>query len=59
MPQHIHASRVCRDCNGHATATITTGLRHCDGTRATLTVNCPTCKGTGTTGASRKQGVTV
>ncbi|GGZ53989.1 MULTISPECIES: hypothetical protein [Streptomyces rochei group] len=49
MPQHAPNTRVCRDCDGFATAAITTGPRHTDGTRATLRVTCPTCKGTGTT----------
>ncbi|MEU4032573.1 hypothetical protein [Streptomyces collinus] len=48
MPQHTCA-RICRDCDGHATAHITTGARHRDGTRATLRVTCPACKGTGHT----------
>ncbi|WP_439948572.1 hypothetical protein [Streptomyces sp. BBFR109] len=46
MPQHTPAPRICRDCDGQATATITTGA-HSDGTRATLRVTCPACKGTG------------
>jgi DnaJ-class molecular chaperone len=46
MPQH---ARICRDCDGFATVTITTGTRNDDGTRATLRVTCPTCKGTGHT----------
>ncbi|MCZ0206604.1 hypothetical protein OZK63_14405 [Streptomyces sp. UMAF16] len=49
MPQHGHASRVCSDCDGQATATITTGTRNADGTRATLSIDCPTCNGTGHT----------
>ncbi|CAM5499216.1 hypothetical protein SROCM77S_04123 [Streptomyces rochei] len=49
MPQHAQNTRVCRDCDGFATAAITTGTRHPDGTRATLRVTCPTCQGTGTT----------
>jgi hypothetical protein len=49
MPQHAPSPRVCRDCDGFATVAITTGTRHPDGTRATLTVACPTCKGTGHT----------
>ena len=49
MPQHARNTRVCRDCDGFATASITTGTRHADGTRATLRVICPTCKGTGHT----------
>ncbi|MFF3362845.1 hypothetical protein [Streptomyces misionensis] len=47
MPQHAQNTPVCRDCDGFATAAITTGTRHTDGTRATLTVTCPACKGTG------------
>ncbi|GAA5048398.1 hypothetical protein [Streptomyces similanensis] len=47
MPQHTPSPRVCRDCDGHASAMVTTGTRHPDGTRATLRVLCPACKGTG------------
>ncbi|MFF9274377.1 hypothetical protein [Streptomyces griseosporeus] len=47
MPQHAPSPRVCRDCDGFATVAITTGTRRPDGTRATLTIACPTCKGTG------------
>ncbi|MFF3204849.1 hypothetical protein [Streptomyces sp. NPDC002962] len=47
MPQHARNTPVCRDCDGFAIAAITTGTRHTDGTRATLRVTCPTCKGTG------------
>ncbi|MER6525441.1 hypothetical protein [Streptomyces sp. NPDC001508] len=49
MPQHARNPRVCLDCNGFASAMVTTGTRHHDGTRATLRVTCPTCKGTGHT----------
>ncbi|MEU8730816.1 hypothetical protein AB0C68_15770 [Streptomyces tendae] len=49
MPQHAQNTRVCRECDGFATAAITTGTRHQDGSRATLRVTCPSCKGTGTT----------
>ena len=47
MPQHAQNTPICRDCHGFATAAITTGTRHDDGTRATLTVHCQVCKGTG------------
>ncbi|MFD5359193.1 hypothetical protein ACFWJ2_07335 [Streptomyces tendae] len=47
MPQHAQNTRVCRDCDGFATAAITTGTRHRDGTRATLRITCTACKGTG------------
>jgi RNase P subunit RPR2 len=43
MPQHVPNTRVCRDCDGFATAAITTGARHRDGTRVT----CRACEGTG------------
>ncbi|MGA5839476.1 hypothetical protein [Streptomyces pseudogriseolus] len=49
MPQHAQTTRVCRDCDGFVTAAITTGTRHRDGTRVTLRVTCPICKGTGRT----------
>jgi DnaJ-class molecular chaperone len=47
MPQHASNTPVCRDCAGFATVVITTGTHHHDGTRATLRVTCPACKGTG------------
>lgn len=47
MPQTAQAPRVCRDCDGFATATITTGLKTADGTRDTIPVHCPTCRGLG------------
>ncbi|MGW3066233.1 hypothetical protein ACWDA8_22680 [Streptomyces sp. NPDC001130] len=59
MPQRAQNTPVCRDCDGFATAAITTGTRNTDGTRATLTVTCQACKGTGISRASRKQEVTV
>ncbi|WP_320777920.1 hypothetical protein [Streptomyces sp. CRN 30] len=49
MPQPAPNTRVCRECDGFATATITTGTRRPDGTRATLQIVCPACKGTGRT----------
>ncbi|WBO64924.1 hypothetical protein [Streptomyces camelliae] len=49
MPQHGLNTPVCRDCDGFATVAITTGTRNTDGTRATLTVTCRACKGTGHT----------
>ena len=59
MPQHTPTRRICRDCDGFATAAITTGTRHPDGTRATLRVTCSSCKGTGTPRRVRAQEVTV
>ncbi|MGW4923708.1 hypothetical protein [Streptomyces parvulus] len=47
MPQHAPTARICHDCDGFPTVAIATGTRHADGTRATLRIACPTCKGTG------------
>ncbi|KMS69709.1 hypothetical protein ACM01_33970 [Streptomyces viridochromogenes] len=47
MPQRASNTPVCRDCDGFATVSITTGTRHDDGTRFTLTVTCRACNGTG------------
>jgi DnaJ-class molecular chaperone len=47
MPQHTPRPRLCRACDGFATAAITTGTRHHDGSRVTVPVICPSCKGTG------------
>ncbi|MEU4985119.1 hypothetical protein [Streptomyces sp. NPDC021969] len=49
MPQPAQNTRVCRDCDGFATVAITTGTRHADGSRATLQITCPACKGAGRT----------
>ncbi|MFJ2568306.1 hypothetical protein ACIO02_36220 [Streptomyces sp. NPDC087568] len=49
MPQRARNTRVCRDCDGFASVAITTGTRNLDGSRATLRVTCPACKGTGHT----------
>ncbi|WP_037638859.1 hypothetical protein [Streptomyces flavochromogenes] len=49
MSQTTLTARVCRDCDGFATATITTGFADVDGTRGTVRVNCPTCRGLGHT----------
>ncbi|MFJ4421441.1 hypothetical protein [Streptomyces bobili] len=47
MPQHASRRPICRHCDGFATVAITAGTRHTDGTRATLRIPCPACKGTG------------
>ncbi|MEU8529221.1 hypothetical protein AB0C77_27080 [Streptomyces sp. NPDC048629] len=49
MPQTTPPWRVCRDCDGFATVTISTGLRSSDGTRDTVPINCRTCRGLGHT----------
>ncbi|MGW4445048.1 hypothetical protein [Streptomyces sp. NPDC004682] len=47
MPQHASTPRVCRNCDGHASAMVTTGTRNLDGTRVLIRINCPACQGTG------------
>ncbi|WP_406353650.1 hypothetical protein [Streptomyces sp. NBC_00658] len=47
MPQHAQNTPVCPDCDGFASAAIATGARHRDGSRVTLRITCPACKGTG------------
>ncbi|MFF8357265.1 hypothetical protein ACF063_27875 [Streptomyces chartreusis] len=59
MPQRAQKTPVCRDCDGFAAAAITTGTRHRDGTRSTLTVTCPACQGTGHAHPVRKQEVSI
>jgi DnaJ-class molecular chaperone len=47
MPQRTPNLQVCRACDGFPVVAITTGTRLPDGTRATIPVACPACKGTG------------
>ncbi|MEU6222301.1 hypothetical protein [Streptomyces sp. NPDC047042] len=47
MPQRSSNLPVCRDCDGFATVAITTGTRHRGGSRVTVPVACPACRGTG------------
>ncbi|MCF3118429.1 hypothetical protein IPZ68_01715 [Streptomyces arenae] len=49
MAQHAPAARICRDCDGFATAAITTGTRNRDGSRTTVRATCRACNGTGHT----------
>lgn len=49
MPETSPTARICHHCDGFATVAIDTGTRTHDGTRITLTVDCPVCHGTGTT----------
>ncbi|MGW2743249.1 hypothetical protein [Streptomyces sp. NPDC001450] len=49
MPQSNPNMPICRDCDGFASVAIDAGSRHTDGTRVTLRVDCPTCKGIGHT----------
>ncbi|MET9587679.1 hypothetical protein ABZY10_32225 [Streptomyces sp. NPDC006539] len=50
MTQHSPApTRICPDCDGFPAVAIDTGTLLEDGTRATLLVTCPRCRGTGST----------
>ncbi|TJZ41480.1 hypothetical protein FCH28_37020 [Streptomyces piniterrae] len=49
MPESTPRARICRDCDGFDTVAITTGTRHHNGTRQTITVTCRACNGTGHT----------
>ncbi|MET8402667.1 hypothetical protein [Streptomyces sp900116325] len=50
MTQHSPApTRICPDCDGFPAVAIDTGTLLEDGTRATLTVTCHGCRGTGST----------
>jgi len=40
--------RICPNCDGHASAAITTGGRDQHGHLRTITAHCPACNGTGT-----------
>ncbi|WP_406341448.1 hypothetical protein [Streptomyces sp. NBC_00648] len=49
MPQHHPApARICPNCDGFASAAITTGGRDHTGLLHTITAHCPACRGTGT-----------
>ncbi|WP_329441929.1 hypothetical protein [Streptomyces canus] len=47
MPVRLTNRPICHHCDGFPVVSITTGTRNADGTRTTLTVTCPACKGTG------------
>ncbi|MFE1230788.1 hypothetical protein [Streptomyces sp. NPDC058745] len=49
MPESTQSRRMCRDCDGFATVTITTGLPAVDGIRNTIRAHCPACRGLGYT----------
>ena len=45
--------RICPNCDGFATAAITTGSRDQHGNLPTLTIACQACNGLGTVPARR------
>jgi RNase P subunit RPR2 len=45
------AARICPNCDGFATAAITTGNRNARGHLHTLTIDCRACNGLGTVSA--------
>ncbi|KFG02268.1 hypothetical protein IQ62_03415 [Streptomyces scabiei] len=59
MPVRLPNRPVCHHCDGFPVVSITTGDRNRNGSRATLRVTCPACRGTGhtlPTSASAKTG---
>ena len=52
-PTATPTPRICPNCDGFATAAITTGSRDRHGHLPTLTANCPACHGQGTVLARR------
>ncbi|MFD5950677.1 hypothetical protein ACFWAZ_35370 [Streptomyces collinus] len=53
------AARICPNCDGFATAAITTGSRDRHGHLHTITANCPSCHGQGTVPARVREGARV
>ncbi|MDT9699296.1 hypothetical protein [Streptomyces sp. P17] len=53
MPKNAPNARVCRDCDGFASAKVTLGGRDRRGHLCTITTHCPACHGTGTAPARR------
>lgn len=52
-PTTTPTPRICPNCDGVATAAITTGSRDRHGHLRTITANCPACNGLGTVPARR------
>ncbi|GHI06144.1 hypothetical protein AQI88_28740 [Streptomyces cellostaticus] len=44
-------ARICPDCDGFASAAVTSGGRDARGHLHTISVDCQTCRGTGTVSA--------
>jgi DnaJ-class molecular chaperone len=52
-------ARICPNCDGFATAAITTGSSDQHGHLPTMTANCPACNGQGTVPARVREGARV
>jgi RNase P subunit RPR2 len=52
-PTTTPTPRICPNCDGFATAAITTGNRDQHGHRQTLIIDCRACNGQGTVPARR------
>ncbi|MET9971771.1 hypothetical protein ABZZ80_39215 [Streptomyces sp. NPDC006356] len=46
-PATATTARICPNCDGFASAAISSGGRNASGHLHTLTVDCPACQGTG------------
>ncbi|MFE0376420.1 hypothetical protein ACFW1M_12700 [Streptomyces inhibens] len=51
QPTPAH-TRICPNCDGFPSVAIDTGTHHRNGTRKTLRISCPACRGTGHTKAT-------
>ncbi|MFC4468856.1 hypothetical protein ACFPH6_30745 [Streptomyces xiangluensis] len=58
MTDHAPApARICPNCDGFATAAVTSGGRDSRGHLHTITARCMTCQGTGTVRPARRREV--
>ncbi|MBQ1099722.1 hypothetical protein KBY55_27580 [Streptomyces sp. b94] len=51
-PATAASPRICPNCDGFATAAVSSGDRDASGQLPTLAVDCPACHGAGTVPAS-------
>ncbi|MFF6954521.1 hypothetical protein ACFZAD_38655 [Streptomyces iakyrus] len=58
-PTTTPTPRICPNCDGFATAAITTSGRDQHGHRHTITADCPACHGQGTVPARVREGARV
>ncbi|MGW3725595.1 hypothetical protein [Streptomyces sp. NPDC000851] len=54
-PATTTTARICPNCDGFATAAVSSGPRDTHGHLHTLIVDCPACHGTGTVPAPTAQ----
>ncbi|MEV6735640.1 hypothetical protein AB0N14_01360 [Streptomyces sp. NPDC051104] len=47
IPAQTASPRICPNCDGFASAAVSSGARDARGHLPTITVDCPACHGTG------------